>query len=167
MTTLLRAPEPSDLDTLYLWENDEQLWRVSLNQGPMSRHALWQYLQEYSPDIATHSQLRLIITAPDGGAAGTVDLTDYSARHRRAEVGIFVAPQYRRTGLARKVLEKLSEYARDVIGLHQLTALTSCDNEPAIMLFKDAGFGICGRLRSYLRLRGNSYTDVFMMQKLL
>ncbi len=167
MTSLLRAPEPSDLDTLYLWENDEQLWRVSLNQGPVSRHALWQYLQEYSPDIALHSQLRLIITTADGSAAGTVDLTDYSPRHRRAEVGIFIAPQYRRNGLARKAIAEIADYAHNTIGLHQLTALVGCDNEPAIKLFEEAGFKICGRLRSYLRLRGDSYSDVFIMQRIL
>jgi len=58
----LRAPEPADTDTLYIWENDPELWPCSDNMTPLSRHALARYIDNYSGDIATDGQLRLIIT---------------------------------------------------------------------------------------------------------
>ena len=46
----LRALEPTDLETLYRWENDTALWTVSDTVAPYSREALWQYL-EPAPSI--------------------------------------------------------------------------------------------------------------------
>ncbi len=162
----LRAPEPSDLDTLYLWENDPETWRVSFNDGPLSRHQLWQYLDSYSPDIATQGQIRLIIEH-EGRPAGTIDLTDYSARHRRAQVGLYIAPAFRRLGLAGEAMKMICTYARDITGMHQLYAMTAVDNAAASALLQLAGFATCGRLRSYLRLKSGSYTDVLIFQKIL
>ena len=44
----LRALEPTDLDTLYRWENDSRLWYASDTVAPYSRAALWQYLENYT-----------------------------------------------------------------------------------------------------------------------
>ena len=40
----LRAPEPEDLDLLYLWENEPSIWHVSGTLTPFSRYILKQYL---------------------------------------------------------------------------------------------------------------------------
>ena len=49
-TVTLRPLEPTDLDTLYRWENDTALWMVSDTAAPYSREALWHYLKEYTGD---------------------------------------------------------------------------------------------------------------------
>ena len=64
----LRALEPTDLDTLYRWENDANLWAVSDTIAPYSREALWHYLQDYTGDIYSQRQLRLMILLTDNGA---------------------------------------------------------------------------------------------------
>ena len=163
----LRAPEPSDIDALYLWENSSETWRVSFNDGPVSRHQLWQYIENYSPDIAAHGQLRLIITDQDGTPEGTVDLSDYSHRHRRAQLGVYVAPRFRGKGVAADAVSQICEYARDTIGLHQIYAMCAIDNRASENMLRSAGFESCGRIRSYLRLQRDSYTDVLLFQKIL
>lgn len=163
---VLRAPEPDDLDAMYLWENDPEVWRVSLNDGPVSRHELWQYIEGYSADLCSQGQLRLIIEA-DGVAVGTADLTDYSARHRHAQVGLYIAPGARRRGYAAEVLRRMCDYARDVAGLHLLYALTAADNVASAALLRGAGFECCGRIGDFLRLSGENYTDALVYAKVL
>ena len=42
----LRALEPDDLDTMYRWENDTNIWRVSGTTAPFSRHSLMRLIDE-------------------------------------------------------------------------------------------------------------------------
>ncbi len=163
-TITLRAVEPSDLDTLYLWENDTSLWNVSLTTAPLSRQQLWEYINSYDADIYNSKQLRFIIDC-NGVSIGTVDIFDFDAQHRRAFIGIFIAAQYRRNGFAFRALSLIEEYSHKIIGMHQLSAIVSVENAPSLSLFKAQGFTTSGRLRSWLR-SGNSYTDAIILQKL-
>ncbi|MDR1654329.1 MAG: GNAT family N-acetyltransferase, partial [Prevotellaceae bacterium] len=56
---ILRAVEPSDLEQLYLWENDPQLWTAGNTRNPYSRYALKQYIADFQKDIYESKQLRL------------------------------------------------------------------------------------------------------------
>lgn len=161
----LRAPEPSDLDTLYIWENDPELWPHGDNMAPVSRHALDTFLRNYSGDISSDGQLRLIVTLSDGTAVGVIDLYDYSARNRRAGVGIFIQKEYRCKGYGQQALEWLATYSATHLGLHQLWAVIAADNLASRTMFGAAGFKTCGRLRSWLR-RGRSYSDAIIYQLL-
>lgn len=60
-TILLRALEPEDLDILYEWENDTDLWKYGSSLSPFSRFALRQYLVYAQQDIYQTKQLRLMI----------------------------------------------------------------------------------------------------------
>ena len=73
----LRALEPDDVDILYKWENDTNVWKVSNTVAPFSRHILRQFIDSQKYDIFETRQLRLIIEAIDTGkAVGTIDLFD-------------------------------------------------------------------------------------------
>ena len=166
-TVRLRAPEPNDLDCMYLWENDPTLWPFGSTSAPMSRHQLSDYIDNYDGDIFVTKQLRLIVElCATGEAVGTVDITHFDPRDRHARIGVMIAPGLRRKGLGRQAVEMAVEYARDELGIHTLIALVAVDNEPSRNLFTSAGFNTCGRVRSYLR-RGRSYQDIFIFQLLL
>ena len=57
----LRAPEPSDLDRMYIWENDPALWPFGSAMAPFSRKQLSDYIESYDGDIFASRQLRLVI----------------------------------------------------------------------------------------------------------
>ena len=98
----LRALEPTDLDTLFQWENDTALWVVSDTVAPYSREALWNYLQQYTGDIYAQRQLRLMVTlTEDGTPVGTVDFLNFDPLNNRAELGLFIAAEQRGKGLGR------------------------------------------------------------------
>lgn len=163
-TVTLRALEPTDLETLYRWENDTALWAVSDTIAPYSREALWHYLQNYTGDIYAGRQLRLMVTlTEDGTAAGTVDFLNFDPLNNRAELGLFIATEFRGKGLGRQALDLLTSYARQHIGLRQLYVYIAIDNEVCLKLFEDYGYRRVGTLQSWVK-RGNTYRDVALLQ---
>lgn len=162
----LRAAEPSDTDTLYIWENDAALWPYGSTRAPYSRHSIWQSLEDYRADIFADRYLRLMIVAnKDRTPVGTLEIYDFDPRDGRALTGIFIAEEFRRRGYAEEALTLVSDYARDVVGMHQLAAYVSTDNRPSIALYKKAGFCSRACLRSWIK-SGKRYKDVLIFQKL-
>ena len=160
----LRPLEPTDLDTLYGWENDTALWTVSDTVAPYSREALWHYLEQYTGDIYAQRQLRLMVTlSEDGTPVGTIDFLNFDPLNNRAELGLFIADEWRGKGLGRKALDLLTAYARDHIGLRQLYVFIALDNEVCLKLFEDYGYTRAGILQSWVK-RGNTYRNVAFLQ---
>lgn len=165
---LLRALEPEDLDWLYTLENDERLWAYGCSNVPYSRFALKTYIAESRHDIYADGQLRLVITSErDGTVYGCVDLTDFSPRHLRAEVGILLFPEWRGRGIALRVLRLLATYARDCLSLHQLYAVVSQTNVRAQHLFERAGYSRTAVLEDWLRETGHGYVSASLFSLLL
>ncbi len=163
---IFRAPEQSDIDRLYLWENDPDLFECLPNPAPVSRMQIWQYVQNYNADPFATRELRLMITDnADGNTVGHIDIFDFDPVNRRAGMAIYIDSAHRRKGYARKSIELLEKYASDTLGLHQLWANVAVDNEPSKRLFTGQGFKPAGKLRSWLRRKG-VYTDILIFQKL-
>lgn len=163
----LRAPEPADLDFLFLLENDPDALDNSLNTAPVSRQQMWAYIDTYNADIFATSELRLVIVDNESGrAVGAVDLTEFSPRDRRAFVGIAIDADFRGRGLGRAALSLLCAYAADTLGIHALAAIVAAENAASRALFASCGFRTCGRLRSWLR-HGNTYHDAQLYQRLM
>lgn len=163
-TIELRPLEPTDLDTLYNWENDSTLWVVSDTVAPYSRAALWQYLENYTGDIFAQRQLRLMITlAGDGTPVGTIDFLNFDPLNNRAELGLFIAAEHRGQGLGRQALELLTAYAREHLGLRQLYVFIALDNTVCLKMFEDYGYRRVGIIQSWVK-RGSTYRDVALLQ---
>ncbi len=163
-TISLRPLEPTDLNTLYTWENDSELWAVSDTSAPYSRKALWDYLEAYTGDIYAQRQLRLMITlADDGTPVGTIDFLNFDPMNNRAELGLFIAQEYRGKGLGRMALERLTDYAVNHIGLRQLYVYILLNNEVCLNLFDSFGYRRVGVLQTWVK-RGTTYHDAVLMQ---
>ena len=87
-TTRLRALEPGDIELMYAWENDTEIWGVSGTLAPFSRHTLERFIEEQQFDIFQTRQQRLIIETPEGLPVGALDLFDLDPVNLRAGVGI-------------------------------------------------------------------------------
>ncbi len=161
----LRAVEHTDLDTLYLLENEICEAGSAAGNQPVSRMLIANYIDNYSADIAAEKQLRLMIVNNEGTTVGAVDISDYDAVHHRGFVGISVLASHRGKRYGSEALAMLCRYAADSLGMHQLAALVAVDNETSRRLFSAAGFKAAGRLRSWLK-RGKNYSDVLVFQKL-
>ena len=160
----LRAVEVTDVAALMMWENDSSQWDTSCPAAPFSHRQMWEYASSYDGDIAASGGIRLMVTLQaTGQSVGTIDLYDYNAMHRRASIGVFIAPGLRRKGYARRAVAIAVGYARH-IGLNQLTAEVAADNEASAKLMASCGFEARGTLKEWFR-RGKSYADALIMQR--
>jgi diamine N-acetyltransferase len=161
----LRALEPSDVDLLYRWENNNALWAVSLTEEPFSRFVLDEFVNSAHNDIYTNRQLRLMVINADGTETiGTADLFDFDPQHDRAGIGIYIHEDHRRTGYAQECVTLLKQYAFDTLHLKQLYVNVNKGNKASLALFERGGFEKSGLKKSWCRTGLNSYEDVWFMQ---
>lgn len=175
----LRAVEPRDVDTMYAWENDTEIWAVSGTTAPYSRELLERFVEQQQFDIWQTRQVRLMIEpileadalspCPATGSlpVGALDLFEFDPQHRRAGVGILVHdPAQRGKGYAADALTVACEYAREVLGLHQLWCSVGAENAASLSLFRHAGFSEIGIKRDW-QWTAYGFRDEVLMQKIL
>lgn len=164
---LLRPLEPEDVNLLYRWENDMEIWEISNTRTPFSRHMLLQYIANSAKDIYETKQLRLIIQNDEGKAVGAIDLFDFEPYHLRAGVGILIHNKHHRNqGYASDALMALSDYSLNVLGLKQLYANIAADNKYSIKLFEKCGFTLVGIKKAWLKIP-SGWKNECLYQKIL
>lgn len=162
----LRALEPSDLELLYLWENDPEVWRVSGTLSPISRERLIHFIEEQNYDIYATRQMRLIVEA-DSRIVGSVDIFDFDPQHRRFGIGVLIYENGdRRKGYAKESINAIIEYGRRTLNLKQIWATITADNSASIALFESCGFSLCGRRKEWI-CRGGEFIDELEYQLIL
>ena len=152
----LRALEPDDIDLLYKWENDETIWKVSNTIAPFSRHILRKYIENSHLDIFETKQLRLMIDNIDekgkSKTIGAIDLFEFDPLNNRAGIGILIGEKGdRRKGFASEALDKLIQYAFNILHLHQLFCNIGEENTESLSLFQKKGFKITGTKIDWLK----------------
>ena len=168
----LRALEPEDLDVMYGWENDTNVWRVSGTVAPFSRHVLSRLIEEQQFDLYATRQMRLVIESKEGDCCGrgepigAVDVFEFDPLNRRAGVGIIVNQKDRQKGYATDALEALARYAKEVLQLHQLWSSVAEDNLACYGLMLGCGFEECGRRREWI-LTSDGALDEILLQRIL
>ena len=142
----LRKIEPKDLPFLYRWENDASVWVDGANHNPLSQQDLRSYIESTTGDIYKDGQLRLIIEKPSAVShqssetIGCIDLFDFDPRNRRAEIGMYVAPEFRGKGVGKEALRLLEEYAFGFLHLRVLYAVVATKNIACTTLYRNAGY---------------------------
>jgi diamine N-acetyltransferase len=153
----LRAPEPVDVDLLYAWENNMEIWNASNTVTPFSRYVLKKYIETSHLDIWETKQLRLVIEAKTQSSlmmvpVGLIDLFDFDPFHQRAGIGILIAnKEYRQKGYATEALKLLARYSFETLQLHQLYCNITADNTASLQLFQNAGFERVGVKQEWIK----------------
>lgn len=159
----LRAVEPTDLDLLMLWENNPEFWPVSNTLSPFSKELLDHYVHS-AQDIYAVKQIRLMINEnSSGNTVGAIDLFDFDPRHQHAGVGILIDPDFRKNGFALDAIELVKKYARDIVGIRNISATIIEDNQASIQLFEKAGFQKIGQRNKWFN-KGDVWLDELMYQ---
>jgi diamine N-acetyltransferase len=163
----LRPLEPDDIELLYRWENNMEIWNVSNTRTPFSKYILAEYLKESAKDIYETKQLRLIIQNEELAPVGAVDLFDFDPYHMRAGIGILIhRAENRHHGYATDALNAIFGYALEVLGLKQLYANIAASNEMSIHLFEKTGFEKTGTKKNWLKTT-SGWEDEILLQKML
>ncbi len=161
----LRALEPEDVELLYRWENDPDVWRVSGTMAPFSKYILRQFIENQRHNIYETGQLRLIIEEKSSGrAVGAIDLFDVDPYNRRAGVGILVHdPKDRGQGYASDALAALIRYSFSILGLNQVYCNVTANNLHSLSLFKSKGFTVVGIKKEWIKTTSD-WQDEYLLQ---
>jgi diamine N-acetyltransferase len=127
-----------DLDTVFRWENNPELWAVSEQKGPFSQDEIKAFvekcLDEENPEIT-----RWIICWNEE-PIGAVDLFDLNPGKGTCGIGIFISDkQFRNRGYAGIALRIMIATLKDR-PIQKLEAIIHDDNRPSVKLFLGHGF---------------------------
>ena len=163
----LRAVEMSDIDLLYEWENNTELWKVSNNLTPFSKYILKKYIENTNFEIYESKELKLMLDLKlennNFKTVGIIDIFDFDPFHKRAGVGIMIHKNEQNKHYATESLKILTNYCFEHLKLHQLYCNISEDNEISIKLFRNAGFEITGEKIDWL-VTQNGFQKVYFLQ---
>ncbi len=163
----LRAPEPRDLDTLFIIENDVSMWSDGVTFAPVSRKQLWDYINTYDGNIFATGQLRLVAQEiSSDSVVGVVDLYEYDRVNLRAYVGITVVPEYRNQGYGTRILSLIKHYCAAQLGIFMLASIVRADNESSKRIFEKNKFEVTGRFPQWIK-KGHQRVDALHMQCIL
>lgn len=161
----LRAPEPEDVDILYEWENNTEIWHLSNTLIPFSKHSLKKFIENSNINIYTSKQARFIIELKsEATPVGAIDLFDFDPFHLRAGVGILIhSKKDRNKGYATSALQVLINYSFTILGLKQLYCNILENNDESLRLFIKQGFVITGQKKEWIK-SGNEWLTEYFLQ---
>jgi len=164
-TILLRAIEPEDLDRLYAWENNSQLWDVGNTRNPFSRFVLRQYIVDSDKDIYENKQLRLMIVCKaTGETVGTVDLFDFDLHNSRIALGLFVDAAFQGKGYAKASLRLVEEYVFNYLKINQLYCHIAQTNTASMHMFEQEQYEKTGLLKDWIKT-ANGFQNIIVFQQ--
>jgi ribosomal protein S18 acetylase RimI-like enzyme len=82
--------------------------------------------------------------------------------HKGVLWGVFVHPEWRQGGVARRLLQALFDYARGA-GVRQIHLNVNVDNPRAAGLYRSMGFEAYGREPSAMQVAGRYYDEYLMV----
>ncbi|GIP23296.1 GNAT family N-acetyltransferase [Paenibacillus sp. J22TS3] len=98
------------------------------------------------------------------GIIGTIGFNAWSTKHKRAEIGYEIHPDYWRHGYASEAVSRIITYGFDSMGLTRIGAVVFPDNTASSTLLTKMGFQKEGVLRNYMYQAGIAYdTDVYAL----
>ncbi len=129
----LRTPEPEDLEALYRWENDTDVWKYGSAISPYSKYILRQYIENAQTDIFESKQLRfMIVLNQSKSTVGTIDLYDFDALNSRCGGGIYIDSEWRNNGYAVQAMHILEKYVFSFLKINQLYAVIPVSNNASL-----------------------------------
>jgi RimJ/RimL family protein N-acetyltransferase len=152
--TLRLAAERDIPETLIAYQDDLQMHIRLGEERPPSGAQLGRMFEQAGAEMNQGLAVRLTITEPGADdCRGQITIDDFDWENHRAQAKIWVAPQRRGRGFARRSLVLAARWLFDACELRRLALLTPPDNEAMLHAARAAGFVEEGILRGYVRSR--------------
>ena len=149
------AAERDIPEVLIAHQEDPRLAAALGLERPPSGAQLGRAMEEAPAQRAAGACVTLTILEPGSDdCRGQIHADPFDWEHAHATLGVWVAPDARRRGLARRALALAAAWLIDACGLVRVELLAPPDNEAAIRAALAAGFTREGVLRAHARGRG-------------
>jgi len=160
----VRLAAERDIPEILIAHQDDPFLHVRIGvPRPPSGAELGRRTEEQAAQRASGTGVWLtILRSGSDQCRGQLDVHHIDWDHRRAELGLWVAPRERGHGLGSGSLALAGRWLLLACELMRLELFTEPDNEPMVRAAKNAGFVEEGLLRAYLRERGER-VDVTVM----
>ena len=152
----LRTIEEEDLDFLQEGINDPSVWRAIGSSEPING----PQEQEFFENVVCGDDEVTLLVAVDGAPAGTVGLSPRPDEADAAELGYWLASEYRQQGYGREAAGLVTNYAFQQRGLHRVSARVFAFNDASQALLESLGFVREGTNREAVFVDGQ-YWDVY------
>jgi putative acetyltransferase len=156
----IRAREPSD------WQELADLLQLpKVRWGTMrlpfrSREEVRKWTE--SPSERTTCLVAML----DGRLVGHADVTQFPGRRSHVgSIGLTVHDDFHGRGIGSALLATLVDVSDNWLNLRRLELVVYTDNEPALHLYRKAGFEVEGIQRAN-SFRGGAFADTYMMARL-
>jgi diamine N-acetyltransferase len=161
----LRALEQGDVELIYKWENQDDIFKISGQKEPLSKYILNKYINSIT-NLKNDGQLRLMICLNDRTPIGTVEMFEFDSYNLNAGVGVMIAEKKNRNnGYAEESLSLLINYGTDFLNLKQVYANITEDNFASLKLFEKLGFEKIGLKKCWVNDNGH-WKGEWMLQKI-
>lgn len=142
--TRIRRLSETDFDLIFKWENLEEFWRISDENGPFDREQIASFMQRCLIEEGGEIK-RWIIETDTHIPIGIIDLFNIDWLLKSADVGIMIASkEFRGKGHAGRALNLLIQrLLKEKWTL--LRALIHEDNESSLKLFESLQFSAGAR----------------------
>jgi RimJ/RimL family protein N-acetyltransferase len=137
-------------EILIAYQDDPQLhFRMGVPRPPSGAELGRRAERAEHDRLAGHAMSLTVLEGDEDTCVGQIDVHRVDWEHRRAELGVWVAPQRRGRGLARRALTLAGPWLLTEAGLERVELLTQSDNESMIKSGQAAGLQLEGVLRGY------------------
>lgn len=128
---------------IYNYEVQHGTATFDINPRTLSERLDWYYAH----NVGNHP---LIVAVEDGHAVGYACLSPYRVKEAYAatvELSVYVHKDYRKRGIARKLMLRILDMAREDERIHTVVSVITGGNLPSIHLHEELGFLHCGTIR--------------------
>ena len=151
-STALRPWRDEDLAPMVAACQDPEIQRWTRVPTPYREADARQFLLGRFDGIhaGTTAPFAIVAADDDRELIGSISLMTIDARHRRAEVGYWVARAARGQGHATRAVRLISAWGFSALGLERLDLLAATGNRASQRVAERSGFQREGVLRSYM-----------------
>ena len=161
---IIRQAEPDDLPAML------EIYNYEVEHGVATFDLHPKSLEERRPWFEAHGGSHpLLVAEIDGHVAGYASLSAYrphEAYRSTVELSVYVSCEYRRLGIATKLMEEILAFARRDPTIHAVVSVITGGNAASVAIHEKFGFRLSGTLIDAGYKLG-SYHDVLTYELLV
>ena len=160
----LRAIEPSDWETFWLWdeEDTDQSRNLYFIPPPGSQERQKRWAERESVQEKDGDNFRFIMENNEGQLVGCIDVNNCDPRVGHLHYGLNVAKEHRRKGYASEAILLVLRYYFQELRYQKATITLYSFNEATIRLHESLGYQLEGRIRRAVYTRSQYFDELLV-----
>ncbi len=152
---LLRDIEGSDIDTVFRGLSNPDV----IKHYGVSFDSLEETKEQMKWFADTKQKWFAICSADNNVFYGAGGLNDISKKHKKAEIGLWLLPEYWGKGIMKKVVPVICDYGFDKLELHRIEGFVDSENKNCKRAMSALNFELEGTMRD-CEIKNNKFVSI-------